>query len=100
MASVTKSTIVVLDPTAPPRDLRHDLAERLAGLGGRTVGFLWNSKPNGDILFNRLEQLLREKYEIADVVYRRKPTASLGATEKVLEELAASADAVVIGLGD
>ena len=97
---MANNTIVVLDPTAPPRDLRRDLAARLPGLGGRTVGFLWNSKPNGDILFNRLEQLLREKYEIRDVVYRRKPTASVGATEKVLEDLTASVDAVVVGLAD
>ena len=97
---MANNTIVVLDPTAPPRDLRHDLAARLPGLGGRTVGFLWNSKPNGDILFNRLEQLLREKYEITNAVYRRKPTASVGATEKVVEELIAATDAVVIGLGD
>jgi hypothetical protein len=93
-------TIVVLDPTALPRDRRHPMASRLPDLGGRSVGFLWNHKPNGDILFARLEELLRQKHEIAGALYRQKPTASIPASEQVLDELAASADAVILGLGD
>ena len=92
--------IVVLDPTAPPRELRVDMAVRPADVGAKTLGFLWNSKPNGDILFSRLEELLRQKFEITNVMYRRKPTASIPAETLALEELAAGADAVVIGLGD
>ena len=72
----------------------------LEGLGGQSIGFLWNSKPNGDLLFERLEKLLREKYEIADVIYKRKPTASLPATDEVLDELAGSVQAVIVGLAD
>ena len=93
-------TIVVLDPTAKPRELRHAMAPRLPDLRGRAVGFLWNSKPNGDILFARLEELLRQKYEITDSIHRRKPTASVPAAEQDVDELAASCHAVVIGLGD
>ena len=100
MTTTEKAKLIVLDPTAAPREMVQAMAPALEGLGGQSLGFLWNSKPNGDILFNRLEQLLREKYEIADAVYRRKPTASVGATQKVLEELAASTQAVVIGLGE
>jgi hypothetical protein len=76
------------------------MAPELDGLGGRSVGFLWNSKPNGDLLFERLEKLLREKYEISDVVYQRKPTASLPATDAMLDELAGSVQAVIVGLAD
>jgi len=94
------ATIVVLDPTAKPRELRHAMAPRLADLRGRAVGFLWNSKPNGDILFARLEELLRQKYEITDSVHRRKPTASVPATKQDIDELAASCHAVIVGLGD
>ena len=93
-------TIVVLDPTAKPRELRHELAPRLPDMRGRKIGFLWNSKPNGDILFARLEELLRQKYEITDSIFRRKPTASVSATMQDIDELAASCDAVVVGLGD
>ena len=93
-------TIVVLDPTAPPREIHQAMAPRLADLGGCTVGFLWNSKSNGDTLFARLEELLRQKYEIAGTLHLSKPTASIPATEQVLDELAASTHAVVVGLGD
>ncbi len=100
MTTSTTRTLVVLDPTAPPRELRHSMALRLPDLRGRSVGFLWNSKPNGDILFSRLEELLRQKYEITSVMHRRKPTASIPAETQAVEELAAGVDAVVVGLGD
>ena len=100
MIASAKSTIVVLDPSAPPRELWYTMAERLPDLRGRAVGFLWNSKPNGDILFGRLEELLREKYEITATMHRRKPTASAAATKEVIDDLATSCHAVVVGLGN
>lgn len=96
----TDNKIFVLDPTAPPRKLERELALRPEDLQGKTVGFLWNSKPNGDVLFGRLEDLLREKYEISGVQYRRKPTSSAPAREEVIDELAESVDIAVVGLAD
>ena len=100
MAPAANGRIVVLNPTAPPRELRSALAPRPGDLRGRAIGFLWNSKPNGDILFGRLEELLRQKYEISNTIYRRKPTASIPAEEEVVNELARSVQAAVVGLGD
>ena len=100
MPPTSTARITVLNPTAPPRELRTDMAPRPADLRGKAVGFLWNSKPNGDVLFGRLEQLLREKYEIPAALYRRKPTASIPAEPQVVEELAAAVDVAVVGLGD
>ena len=100
MTNSGTGNLVVLDPTAPPRDLRHTMAPRLPDLRGRAVGFLWNSKPNGDILFARLEELLRQKYEITGATHQRKPTASAGAVNQVLDDLSTSVHAVVVGLGD
>ena len=100
MATTDIRKLIVLDPTAAPRKMEQAMAPVLDGLGGQSVGFLWNSKPNGGLLFERLEKLLREKYEIADVIYRRKPTASLPATDEVIDELAESVQAVIVGLAD
>jgi hypothetical protein len=100
MANNVNQHIVVLDPTSPPRELRNAMALRQPDIQGQTLGFLWNSKPNGDILFARLEELLRQKYEISGAIYCRKPTASIPATEDVLNELAATANVVVVGLAD
>ena len=100
MTTSERPKLIVLDPTAAPREMVQAMAPELASLGGQPVGFLWNSKPNGDLLFERLEKLLRERYEIADVVYKRKPTASLPAEVRVLDELAGSVQAVIVGLAD
>ena len=100
MTATTSGHITVLNPTAPPRELRTAMAVRPADLRGKAVGFLWNSKPNGDVLFRRLEQLMREKYEIPAALYRRKPTASIPAEPGVIEELAAAVEVAVVGLGD
>jgi hypothetical protein len=100
MADSVNRHIIVLDPTSPPRELRNAMAARQPDVQGRTVGFLWNSKPNGDILFTRLEELLRQKYEISGSIYRRKPTASIPASKQALDELAEQADVVVMGLAD
>ena len=98
--SQSNGRITVLNPTAPPRQLRTEMAVRPTDLRGKAVGFLWNSKPNGDVLFQRLEQLLREKYEIPTALYRRKPTASIPAEPRVIQELAATVEVAVVGLGD
>ncbi len=100
MTTTDRPKLIVLDPTVAPREMVQAMAPALDGLGGQSLGFLWNSKPNGDLLFERLEKLLREKYEISDVIYKRKPTASLPATDEVLDELAGSVQAVIVGLAD
>jgi len=100
MPTIATGSIFVLDPTAPPRELRHTMAPRPQDLRGKSVGFLWNSKPNGDILFDRLEALLREKYEISNVVHQRKPSASIAAKQEVMDTLTTSAHVAIVGLGD
>ena len=100
MTATAPGSIFVLDPTAPPRELRHTMALRPPDLRGKSVGFLWNSKPNGDVLFDRLEALLREKYEISNAVHQRKPSASIAAKQEVMDVLATSAHVAIVGLGD
>jgi hypothetical protein len=100
LTTTKPAKLIVLDPTAAPRKMEQTMAPVLAGLGGQSIGFLWNSKPNGDLLFERLEKLLREKYEIASTIYKRNPTASLPATDAVIDELVESVQAVIVGLAD
>ena len=51
-------------------------------------------------LLHSLEKLLKEKYEISNVVYKRKPTASIPADDDIIEELARNVHAVIVGLAD
>lgn len=94
--------MIVLSPEGNPRTtgIHVPPLPRLAGLDGKIVGFLDNGKPNGDTLQYRLEELLKESYEIAGVVRRRKVSAQEGAPADYLNELAAEADFVISGIGD
>ena len=100
MTTAETTKLIVLNPSAAPREMTQSMAPVLDGLGGQSVGFLWNSKPNGDLLFERLEKLLKEKYEISNGVYKRKPTASIPANDDIIDELAGTVHAVIVGLAD
>ena len=97
---LNNDNITLLDPTSSPRKLVTPLATRTNDIRGKRIGFLWNNKPNGDILFQYLEDLLRTKYEISEVVYKQKPTASIPAKPEILDELTEECDIAIVGLAD
>ncbi len=37
------------------------LASRITNLEGKTIGLRWNGKPNGEILLNKVADLLKER---------------------------------------
>ncbi len=77
------------------------LAPRLPDLSGKVFGLLDNMKVNCDFFLDRLEELLREKFKIQEVL-RRKKLAGAGnpAPPEVLQELADRCDGVVHAWGD
>ena len=93
-------TIQLLDPTARPRDDEQPLAQRHADLSGKRVGILDNTKSNADVLMKRMAVILCEKHGAAEVIYRRKVHAAIGATNALLDEMAESCDLVLLGSGD
>lgn len=72
---------------------------RLASLEGKKIGLLDISKPGGSVFLDRLEQILRERYRVAEVVRTRKPTFTKNAPAEVIEQLR-SMEAVIEGLAD
>ena len=93
-------TVTLLDPTVKPKRKEINMAARPDSLEGRVAGFLWNSKPNGEVMLDRLSRRLNEKYHFSQIVRQDKPQASHPASEDVLDELAAKCDVVLISLGD
>mgnify|MGYP003336856612 CR=1 FL=1 len=91
---------LVYDPIAPCLTETRDARRSLESLAGKTIGFLDNSKPNFHLLVDDVAQLLVEKHGVKSVIKRRKKSASRGAPDELLSELAASADAVIAGSGD
>lgn len=75
----------------------YPLAPRIAGIEGRRIGLLDNSKHNASIFLDEIERLLRAAG--AETVRRRKPSAAASAGA-YLDELAESCDAIVNAYGD
>lgn len=73
--------------------------KRPASLSGKTIALLDISKPGGSFFLNRLEELLKSKYGVRNVIRAAKPTFTKPAPEGVIEQLR-GADAVVEALAD
>jgi hypothetical protein len=91
--------IVVLDPTAEGDAESHPLAPRRGSLNGLRVGFLDNSKERADEILKRLQELLAERYEFAETIWRRKALYTQKAPDDFLREIAGSCDVVVTAVG-
>ena len=92
-------TVTLVHPGNETKAQAEPPPARLASLAGRKIGLLDISKPGGSIFLDRLEQILRERYSVADVVRTRKPTFTKNAPPEVIE-LLRSMDAVIEGLAD
>jgi hypothetical protein len=90
----------LLDPTAKPHQDAKPLAPRHEGLHGKRIGILDNTKSNADVLMLRLAALLCQQHGAAEIVYRRKAHAAIGATDELVADLLRRCDAVLIGSGD
>ena len=73
---------------------------RLPTLAGARVGLIDDSKRNADVLLEELAETLRNRYEIREVRWLRKPSASRPADPQELQELVANVDTVIIAIGD
>ena len=73
---------------------------RISNLEGKKVGLLWNSKPNGDVLLNRVAELLQQKYRKIDLIrfWETDPRGTNNSREipaESLDRMASSADVVI-----
>ena len=93
--------ITVLDPTVKTKKIKQlKLAVRADNIKGKVIGLLWNSKPNGDVLLDRLAQQLNERYHFTQIVKKSKPLASMPAPKDVLDDLSAKCDFVISAIAD
>jgi hypothetical protein len=75
------------------------LAPRLSTLAGTRIGVLDNGKVNSDRILEQVDHLLRQRYGVREVVWRRKHDFSRPAPSALLAELGAC-DAIFTGVGD
>lgn len=91
---------VLFDPTDKVERAPKVFAPRLDTLAGKTVGLLDISKSKGVFFLDRVEEVLREKYGVADVLRRMKSTVTRPAPAPIKAELTEKCDAVIEALSD
>ena len=92
--------VTLLDPTSQGDATAKFLAPRLDSLDGKVMGLLNITKNGSDIFLERVEELMRERFDIAEVISVEKPTFTRPAPTELLVELAERADFVIEGLAD
>ncbi len=90
----------ILDPTTQPETVPARMAIRPDTLDGKVAGLLDNSKPNANKILDLVVKLVAKKYDLAGVVRRRKLTASKGAPQELLDEMAEECHFAIVGVGD
>ena len=92
-------TIRVLDPTSETNVVEPALAPRLSSLAGKTVGFISNGKEGTQGFFAHLDRLLKERLQVANVIWKTKSNYSAPAEQDIIDA-ARTWDLAVTGLGD
>ena len=78
---------ILVNPTTEAIIAPFDGAPRLPTLAGTRLGVIDDSKRNADVLLEELVDLLRTRYEISDVKWHRKPSASKPADPEVIRDV-------------
>ncbi|HEY7493282.1 MAG TPA: hypothetical protein VIH59_19490 [Candidatus Tectomicrobia bacterium] len=92
--------LLLVSPVGEPTRAASACAPRLAGLHGKRVGLLDNSKHQAGRLLDIVAAMLQEQYGFTDMVRQRKPSASKPAAPEVIANLARTCDLVLVGVGD
>jgi hypothetical protein len=89
----------VLDPRFDDDSEPARMAPPLATLEGAIVGLLDNGKIGVAPFYDHVEEILRARFAVREVLRRRKPDMSRPVPPDLLAELGA-AGAIVSGIGD
>ena len=92
-------TLRVLDPRQFAEGEPVRMAPPLGALEGAVVGLLDNAKIGTAKFYDHVEDLLKKRHGVREVVRRRKADSSRPAPDTILGELSA-ADAILSGIGD
>lgn len=103
---IGKEKTLVYNPTsvAITEKIPH-FAPRVDSLDGKRIGFLWNSKPNGDFYLNRVAELLGKRYKAVKITkfWEIDPKGTARPDKRndaALERIAKSSDLVISAQGD
>ena len=90
----------LLDPTTEAAAQTIAYAPRPDSLTGKRIALIENTKFNSDKLLVKIGDILVGEYGASSAKMWRKRNASVPAHEEVIEEVRATCDVVVAGVGD
>jgi hypothetical protein len=90
----------ILDPTTEAATQTIAYAPRPTALEGKRVALIQNTKFNSDRLLEKIGNILKAEYGVADWRMYNKHNASVPAHAEIIEEVKTSADVMVAGIGD
>ena len=76
------------------------LNDRPSELSGKTLGLLENHKANSDKVLQEVAEILKEKYDLKEVIMLSKHSASLPTKPEVVQQLLDKVDVLITGIGD
>lgn len=101
MTTESVKKMIALDPRAEEQTVDGvTMAPRLDTLDGKRIALLHDQRLNGDKLLFMVADLLKEQYEVGEVVYHAKPFVSDVSPSELLDGIAQKFDAAVIAIGD
>jgi hypothetical protein len=94
------ATIEILDPAGQVQKLAALQCNPVVLLKGRRLAILDNAKPNFQRLATLVAEKLRDDCSLEGIAYFRKENPAVGASPKLLDQIAQSADLVLTGSAD
>lgn len=67
----------LVNPTGVIQVAQVEPAKRITSLDGKTVALRWNSKHNGDVVLDRIAELMAQKYPNTKIIKTYKTDPSL-----------------------
>ena len=98
----------LVNPSGVIKLAQVEPAKRITSLDGKTVALRWNGKHNGDVVLNRIAELMAQKYPKTTIIKTYETDPSLNAisgtpanSERITKAVAAvKPDLVIASQGD
>ena len=100
MSTENVQKLVLIKPVNEAIPEQSSYAPRPAGLQGKRVGLLDNSKNNAGRFLEMVATMLNEQYGFSNIVRHRKPSASKPVAPEVIEAWTKTCDLAIVGVGD
>ena len=92
---VQENELVTLDPRGGSTHEDTGIAPRPHSLDGLVIGLLSNNKPNSELLLRDVADLVKQQYEVKEVVEANKGSHRIPAPAEIITDLAERCDVVI-----